>query len=409
MHSSCSYPRYGPERDTRREREERCPTWVALAWPADDRRGCGLHGAARGAGATALARRERAEHHGGKPGGTEPGGRQPGGTNLAGTNLGGANLGGNNLGGANLAGSTSAAPTWAATTSAGNNLGGTNLGGSNLGGANLGGDQPGRLQPRRLATWPARTWPAPTSAATTSAAPTWAAPTWRAPTPAATSTTSRSRSTGCSTAARTSGRRRTAQCIVFGIGSTAFAKLLGPAERQRQDLGGPRQAALGLRHASGGGRHAAAPGKRWSGATRTYCVVRPGRPADRDLARGGRLHQGGLPLERAPHPDHGDQRHRGQRRPRPHACSTGIVTYTGMMNAAAQVPRPATSTETAFMAGELAFVSATTNNQSVLVDFSSWVQDTARTRLVLGNVTAGQPAQLRRGDLHRPRQRATAP
>ena len=94
-----------------------------------------------------------------------------GGVNLGGANLGGINLGGSNLGGSNLGG----------INLAGNNLVGTNLGGANLGGVNSGrnihnltGSINGMLY---------------------SAEDMW--------TP------------------------KTAQCIVMGLGSTAFAKLLG--------------------------------------------------------------------------------------------------------------------------------------------------------------------------------------
>src|SRR5262249_26185245 len=39
-----------------------------------------------------------------------------------------------------------------------------------------------------------------------------------------------------------------------------------------------------------------------------------------------------------------------------------------------------------FVAGELAFVTATTNNQSVSVDFASWAKNTGNNASVLGNV-----------------------
>jgi hypothetical protein len=68
--------------------------------------------------------------------------------------------------------------------------------------------------------------------------------------------------------------------------------------------------------------------------------------------------------------------------------STAIDSYPGMMNAGGRW-RSGQVTSTAFVAGELAFASATTNNQSVLVDFSSWVQDVDKDALVLGNVDPG--------------------
>jgi hypothetical protein len=62
-----------------------------------------------------------------------------GGANLTGANLGGANLGGANLGGANLGGANLTGANLGGANLGGANLGGANLGGANLGGANLGG------------------------------------------------------------------------------------------------------------------------------------------------------------------------------------------------------------------------------------------------------------------------------
>ena len=57
-------------------------------------------------------------------------------------------------------------------------------------------------------------------------------------------------------------------------------------------------------------------------------------------------------------------------------------------------------TETDFVAGELAFVTATTNNQAVRVDFSSWVRDVSRRRQVLGNVESADRPQYAEGVYH---------
>jgi hypothetical protein len=65
--------------------------------------------------------------------------------------------------------------------------------------------------------------------------------------------------------------------------------------------------------------------------------------------------------------------------------STAIYTYTGMMDAGAKF-RANTITAKNMIAGEVAFVSATTNNQSVMVDFASWVTDSLNNGLVLGHV-----------------------
>ena len=43
------------------------------------------------------------------------------------------------------------------------------------------------------------------------------------------------------------------------------------------------------------------------------------------------------------------------------------------------------------LAGEVAFVTATTNNQSVMVDFASWVMDSTSAGLILGNVESVNP------------------
>jgi hypothetical protein len=70
--------------------------------------------------------------------------------------------------------------------------------------------------------------------------------------------------------------------------------------------------------------------------------------------------------------------------------STSIATYTGTMNAGAKQRAGSISAKT-FLAGELAFASATTNNQTVTVDFASWILDANLKPVVLGNVQAVNP------------------
>jgi hypothetical protein len=70
--------------------------------------------------------------------------------------------------------------------------------------------------------------------------------------------------------------------------------------------------------------------------------------------------------------------------------SVAVVSYTGMMDAAARF-RDGTLNDTAFVAGELAFITATTNNQSVTVDFASWARDKNNNAYVLGNVQTANP------------------
>ena len=73
--------------------------------------------------------------------------------------------------------------------------------------------------------------------------------------------------------------------------------------------------------------------------------------------------------------------------PHDSTLQTSIDTYTGMMNTAAAF-RAGTLGEREMLAGQLAFITATTNNESVQVDFSSWVRLKSKSSLVLGNVTA---------------------
>ena len=256
----------------------------------------------------------------------------------------------------------------------------------------------------RAATWRAATWRARTWRATTWRAPTWRAPTWPAPTPAGTSTTWPARSTGCSTAPRTSGPRRPPSASVMGIGSTAFAKLLGQQSRQRQDLGGPGQAALGLRHSSGGPLTLQRLGGGGLGR-QDLLRVRDGRPAERHLAGRGRLHQGGLPLERAAHPDHGDQRHRGQRAPRPDPEHRDHHLHRHDERRR-QAPRRHHHCDRPSWPASWPSSAPPPTTSRCMVDFSSWVQDKNKNAAGAGQrAPPAQPPHLRRGALHRPRQR----
>src|SRR5689334_19212713 len=153
-----------------------------------------------------------------------------GGINLAGTNLAGTNLGGPNLGGTNLAGTNLAGTNLAGTNLGGNNLGGNNLAGTNLAGTNLAG-----------------TNLAGTNLAGTNLAGTNLAGTNHAGTNLAGNNLAGTNLAGTNLAGTNSGYNihglgggaegmlysgedewlpKTGQCIVLGIGSTAFAKLL---------------------------------------------------------------------------------------------------------------------------------------------------------------------------------------
>jgi hypothetical protein len=75
---------------------------------------------------------------------------------------------------------------------------------------------------------------------------------------------------------------------------------------------------------------------------------------------------------------------------------TTVATYTGMMGAAAKLTAGIVS-EVDFMSGELALISATTNNQSVWVDFSSWVRDSTNNGRILANVDGVTPPRYAEG------------
>jgi hypothetical protein len=289
-------------------------------------------------------------------GGNNLGGSNLGGTNLGGTNLGGNNLGGNNLGGSNLGGTNLGGNNLGGNNLGGSNLGGTNLGGSNLGGTNLGGNNLGgtNLGGNNLS----------------------------------------GSNSGQNIYSATDGimgmlhsredlRPKTGQCIVMGIGSTAFPNLLG-----QQSAGARIYVALGklpwgFASSAGGpitlsaweavvwGNNtycsfvlAAPPSTNWAGvAGFIKAVFRWNAPPTQTMDISG------IEASAALDP----------------TVQTTIATYTGMMGAGALVQSGAILAKD-FVAGELAFITATTNNQSVLVDFSSWVRGADGQSIVLGNV-----------------------
>jgi hypothetical protein len=275
-------------------------------------------------------------------GGSNLGGNNLGGNNLGGSNLGGSNLGGNNLGGNNLGGSNLGGSNLAGSNLGGSNLGGNNLAGTNLAGSNLAGSNTGRNIHNLAGAINGMLY---------SAEDLW--------TP------------------------KTAQCIVMGIGSTAFAKLLG-----QQSVNAKISVALGklpwgFAQTSGGAVKLGAweaivwgdktycsfvlavpPGVNWAGvAGFIKAVFRWNTPPTQTMEISG--------IEAA--------------RTYDSTTSTVITSYTGMMNAAAKF-RAGTITAKSFVAGELALITATTNNQSVMVDFSAWVLGSNNTGIILANV-----------------------
>ena len=300
-------------------------------------------------------------------GGPNLGGNNLAGTNLAGTNLAGTNFGGNNLGGNNLAGTNLAGTNLAGTNLAGTNLAGTNLAGTNLAGTNLAGTN---LGGNNLAG---------TNLAGTNLAGT---------------------NTGYNIHGLGGGAEgmlysgedewlpKTGQCVVLGIGSTAFAKLLA-----QQSANAKISVALGkLPWGFAKTKGAAVTLSAWEAIVwgdKTYCsfvlasptnsswigvagfvksIFRWNAPPSQSMDISG--------IEASAEYDPGE--------------SNDLTNYGGMMNAAAQF-RAGKISERNFVAGELAFVTATTNNQAVKIDYASWVTDSTKTGLVLGNVQSNSP------------------
>jgi uncharacterized protein YjbI with pentapeptide repeats len=294
-------------------------------------------------------------------GGTNLAGTNLSGVNLSGTNLAGNNLAGNNLSGTNLAGVNLAGVNLSGVNLSGVNLSGSNLSGSNLSGTNLSGNN---LSGTNLS--------GTNLSGTNSGA----------------NIHNLSGSTGMLYSREDVWTPRTAGCAVMGIGSTAFAKLLG------QNVTSPKiNVALGklpwgFANSPGGAKTLNA----WEAivwGNNTYCVFV--LAADPSVTYPGvqgfikAVFRWNAPTTQSM--DISGIEAAGQAPVSDTTTATTITTYTGMMDAAAKL-RAGTINELGYMAGLLAFSSATTNNTSVKVDFASWVRDSSQNALVLGNVDA---------------------
>jgi len=309
--------------------------------------------------------------------GTNLAGTNLAGTNLAGANLGGNNLAGNNLAGTNLAGTNLAGNNLAGSNLAGSNLAGSNLAGSNLAGANLAGSNlsGSNLSGSNLAG---------TNLAGNNLAGT--------------------NLSGSNLSGANSGKNihslggtiggmlysgedlwstQPARCVVMGIGSTAFAKLLGQQSTNAKISVALGKLPWGFASSSGGAMAlnayeaivwgdktycsfvlAVPPGTAWSGvAGFIKSIFRWNAPTTQSMDISG--------IEASSSVDS--------------TLDKNITTYTGMMDAAAKF-RAGTLPAKSYMAGAIGFITATTNNVSVMVDFSAWAQDTSKNALVLGNV-----------------------
>jgi hypothetical protein len=318
--------------------------------------------------------------------GDNMGGQNLAGANLAGSNLAGTNLAGVNLGGTNLASTNLASTNLAGTNIGGNNLAGNNLAGTNLASTNLAGTNLAgtNMSARTLGS---STLNGSTSSGTNLAGNSISGTTLNATTLTSTTTGRNIHKLGTATGMLYSGEDvwspKSAQCIVLGIGSTAFPKLLA-----QQTANAKINVALGMLPWGFSTKAGATMALRaWEAIVwgdRTYCVFVMATPMTAtwpgvagfikavfrwNAPPSQAVEISGIEASAAADP----------------GVSTGILGFSGMMNAGAQW-RAGTLSETAFVAGELAFAAATTNNQSVLVDFSAWVQKKDKNPLVLGNV-----------------------
>jgi uncharacterized protein YjbI with pentapeptide repeats len=305
--------------------------------------------------------------------GTNLGGANLGGSNLAGSNLGGSNLAGTNLGGNNLAGSNMAGSNLAGSNLAGSNLAGSNLAGSNLAGSNLAGSN---LAGSNLAgnDISGTNLGSGNLVGATTGSNIYGIP-------------------GAVTGMLYSGedlRPRTSQCVVMGIGSTAFAKLLGQQSASSRIYTAVGKLPWGFASSSGGSTVLDA----WEAVVwgdTTYCVFIVTAPRQTTTWAGVAGFIKAIFRWTAPPGQSMDISGIEASGVYDATRSTSIYTYTGMMGTAAKF-RAGLIPPKNYLAGELAFVSATTNNIAVKVDFASWIVDYQAKGMVLGNVEPSLPA-----------------
>jgi hypothetical protein len=313
------------------------------------------------------------------------------GANLAGANLAGANLGGNNLAGANLAGANLAGANLAGANLGGNNLAGANLAGANLAGANLAGANLAGANMAGLDLGQSNlsgSTVAGVYASTGNPLPS----TLNANTLGGSNSGRNIHGLASANGMLWSGEdlwsTAPSRCIVMGLGSTAFSKLLSQQSANANiyvALG-----KLGWGFAPDGSSTMSLSA--WEAVVwgdKTYCSFVIAAPTNTTWP-------GVAGFVKAVF--------RWQAPPSQSVQISGIDassqydstvksttdTYTGMMNSGAQF-RAGKISDFNMLAGELAFITATTNNQSVMVDFSSWVMDSTSTGLILGNVQSTNP------------------
>jgi hypothetical protein len=305
-------------------------------------------------------------------GGPNLGGNNLAGFNLAGTNLAGTNLGGNNLGGMNLAGTNLAGFNLAGFNLAGFNLAGTNLAGSNLAGSNLAGTN---LAGFNLAGF--------NLAGFNLAGPVTGQDIHGLGVPIK----------GMLYSGEDLWMPKTGRCIVLGIGSTAFPKLLAQQSANARMSVALGKLPWGFPGTTGGSVTDAWEAVVWG--DRSYCTFVMVAPPGASWAGVAGFIKAIFRWNATPMQSMDISGIEASAAVDP-TLSTQIATYTGMMAAAGKF-NAGVIKETDFVAGELAFVTATTNNQTVRVDFSSWARDSSNNGLVLGNVESVNPPQYAEG------------
>ena len=315
-------------------------------------------------------------------GGHNVGGHNVGGHNVGGHNVGGHNVGGHNVGGHNVGGHNVGGHNVGGTRHnvGGHNVGGHNVGGHNVGGHNVGGHNiaGANLSGRNLI-----------GESVSGRQLDWAAV--EAPNVTRSSGSDTLRVSGPVSKLLHSGEDvlpRSARCIVMGVGTTEFARLLAQQSANSQLRTTIGKLPWGFSDRAGGPIELNA----WEAVVRgdkTHCSFVLATPTDvtwtgvagfmKAIFRWNApltqsMEISGFPASALYDPSYVD----------------GVTTYTGMMDAGEQW-RSGRITERSLVAGELAFVAATTNNQTVMVDFASWVIDAGGSGLVLGHVEKVSP------------------
>ncbi len=289
-------------------------------------------------------------------GGTNVNGANVAGANVGGTNLGGNNVGGNNIAGTNVGGTNLGGTNVGGTNVSGNNVAGSNLGGSNVAGANISGTN---VSGTNLAT----------------------------ATLATANVGKNIHNLAAANKLLESGEdlwtSRTSACVVLGVGSTAFAKIVA-ANPSGNMYAAIKKLPWGFTASSGG----AVTLQAWEAVvwgSSKYCVFLVMAPPDATFTGvAGYLKaiwRWNAPTTRT--------------------MSIGqigggetVQNHTGMMDAAAKVTAGAI-TPRAYVAGGLMFAAATTNDVSVQVDFAAWVanENSNYDGLILGR-PEGTPVRM---------------